>query len=269
MAIITISRGSYSMGKEVAEKVAGKLGYACISRDILLDASEMFNVPEIKLVKAIEDSPSILDRFYNGKEMYVAYIQAALLKYLHEDNIVYHGMAGHFFVKDIGHVLNVRIIAEMEDRVKIVMERENISRDRAIKNIKKIDEQRRKWSLFLYGIDTWDSSLYDLVIHIKKMTTDDAADMICHAASLDHFKTTAQSRAKIEGLALAAAVRAALLDYHPHIKTSAENGIVDIVVKVNEYQKPDLSDQLTKRAETVSGVKSVRIHLEPVSVYTD
>ena len=28
MAIITISRGSYSKGKEVAEKVAERLGYA-------------------------------------------------------------------------------------------------------------------------------------------------------------------------------------------------------------------------------------------------
>jgi hypothetical protein len=29
MAIITISRGSYFRGKEVAEKLARKLGYAC------------------------------------------------------------------------------------------------------------------------------------------------------------------------------------------------------------------------------------------------
>ncbi len=38
MSIISISRGSYSRGKEVAEKVASKLGYECLSRYILLDA---------------------------------------------------------------------------------------------------------------------------------------------------------------------------------------------------------------------------------------
>jgi hypothetical protein len=38
MSIITISRGSYSRGKEVAEKVAAALGYECISREILLAA---------------------------------------------------------------------------------------------------------------------------------------------------------------------------------------------------------------------------------------
>jgi hypothetical protein len=39
MAIITISRGSYSKGKEVAEKVAEHLGYECLSREVILDAS--------------------------------------------------------------------------------------------------------------------------------------------------------------------------------------------------------------------------------------
>ena len=40
MSVITVSRGSYSRGKEVAEKVAQELGYACISREVLLEASE-------------------------------------------------------------------------------------------------------------------------------------------------------------------------------------------------------------------------------------
>lgn len=56
MPIITISRGSYSKGKEVAEKAAEKLGYKIISRDIMLGASEEFDVPEIRLVRAIHDA---------------------------------------------------------------------------------------------------------------------------------------------------------------------------------------------------------------------
>ena len=35
MPIITISQGSYSRGKEVAEKVAEELGYEVISRNII------------------------------------------------------------------------------------------------------------------------------------------------------------------------------------------------------------------------------------------
>ena len=50
MGVITISRGSYSKGKEIAEKLAQKLEYDCISREILLKASEQFNVKEVKTV---------------------------------------------------------------------------------------------------------------------------------------------------------------------------------------------------------------------------
>src|SRR5512136_871724 len=117
MSIITISRGSYYRGREVAEKLAQKLGYECLSRDILLEASEEFNVPEIKLIRAIKDAPSILERLTHQKEKYVTYIRAALLKHVQKDNVVYHGLFGHFFLQDISHVLKVRIVGDLEDRV--------------------------------------------------------------------------------------------------------------------------------------------------------
>src|SRR5512135_3307967 len=178
MAIITISRGSYSRGKEVAEKLAQALGYECLSRDILLEASERFNIPEIRLIRAIHDAPSILQRFTYGKEQYVAYIRAALLRHVQKDNVVYHGLAGHFLLQGIPHVLKVRILADLEDRVAEEMKRENISADEARRILLKDDEERRKWSLKIFGIDTWDPTLYDLLINIKCVTVDDAVDII-------------------------------------------------------------------------------------------
>ena len=99
MSIITISRGSYSRGKEVAEKLSQALGYECVSREILLEASEEFNIPELNLVRAIHDSPSILERFRQGKERYISYYQYALLKHVQRDNVVYHGLAGQYFLR--------------------------------------------------------------------------------------------------------------------------------------------------------------------------
>src|SRR4030042_3117489 len=99
MGSITISRGSYIYGKEIAEKVAARLKYECVGRDARLDASEIFNIPEIKLVEAIHDAPSILGRFTYGKERYISYIQAALLNKMQKDNIVYHGLDRDFFLK--------------------------------------------------------------------------------------------------------------------------------------------------------------------------
>ncbi|PIU32433.1 MAG: histidine kinase, partial [Syntrophobacteraceae bacterium CG07_land_8_20_14_0_80_61_8] len=162
MAIITISRGSFSHGAEVAERVAERLGYQCISREVLLDASERFHIPEMKLVQAIHDSPNILQRFQFGKQAYIAYIQWALAQRVRSGRAVYHGFAGHLLLPRIPHVLRVRILASMEQRVAAKMAQARISEREALAVINKDDEERRKWSKALYGVDPRDSSLYDL-----------------------------------------------------------------------------------------------------------
>jgi cytidylate kinase len=209
MPIITISRGSYSRGKEVAEKLAEKLGYKVISRDILLEASEQFNIPEIKLIRAIHDAPSILERFTHGKERFVAFIRSTLLKAVQKDNVVYHGLAGHYFLQGIPHVIKVRIMANIEDRVQEEMRRENISAEDARYILKKDDDERRRWGIQLYGVDTWDPMLYDLVLYIKSLTIDDAVDLISKAAQLPRFQATPGSQLLLDEMVRAAAEEAA------------------------------------------------------------
>ncbi len=202
MSIVTISRGSYSHGSLVGEKLAQRMGYACISRDVLLETSRQYNIPEFKLTRAIRSGPSFFERFSFGRKKYVAYIRATILKHLSKDNTVYHGFAGHFFVKDIPHALKVRINADMQERIRCMMIREGLSSEgKAERMVREVDEDRRHWSLKLYGIDTWDSRLYDLVISIGKITVEDAVETISNAIKLEAFKTTPESRKQIKSLA--------------------------------------------------------------------
>lgn len=101
MSVITISRGSYSRGKQIAERLAEALGYECISRDVLLETSDHFNIPEVKLIRAIHDAPSVLDRFSYGKQRYINYIREQFLSRIQNDNVVYHGLAGHFLFRGL------------------------------------------------------------------------------------------------------------------------------------------------------------------------
>jgi cytidylate kinase len=268
MSIITISRGSYSKGKKVAEKVAQRLGYECISRDVILEASEEFNVPEIKLVRAIHDAPSILSRFSYEKEKYIAYIQLSLLRTFSKDNVVYHGLAGHFFVKEISHVIKARIIADIEDRVKFEMAQEGISKEEALDILKKDDEERRKWSQTLYGIDTHDSSLYDLVLHIHKFTVDDAVDIICHTAGMKHFQTTPDSKRAMDDLLLAAEVRAALMEIKVGIEVSSENGAVLVKTEAPVTKEIKLTEKIEAAAKKVPGVKDVKLEVHHITPYS-
>jgi cytidylate kinase len=264
MCIITISRGSYSHGREVAEKVAKELDYQCVSREILLEASEQFHIPEIKLLRAIHDPFSVFNRFTYGKEKYIAYLHAALLKCVQKDNVVYHGLAGHFFLQEIPHVLKVRVIANLEDRVKEEMKREGISAEEARYILKKDDDERRKWGLQLYGYDTVDSSLYDLVVHIKRKKIDDVVGLILYAAKMPCFQTTPESQKIINDLTLAAEVKAALVNEFPTSALTAKDGAVYVKIEVRLSQQAKTTDEITRIAEAVNGVKKVEVYVSPL-----
>ena len=194
MGIITISRGSYSRGVELAEKLADKLGYERLSRELLLEASKEFNIPEVKLINAVESAPSVFDHFKDGKKKYVAFITMAFLKHIQRDNVVYHGFAGHFFTREIPNILKVRIIANLDYRVKVLMEREKVSEEKAHKLINKIDEERRKWSQYLYGIDTNSIELYDVILQIDRLKVDGAVNFLYELAICPCYQMTQESK---------------------------------------------------------------------------
>ena len=63
MAIITISRGTFGGGKELAESIAGRLGYRCISREELLtNTASQYVVPEGGLRAALDTKPGLLEQ---------------------------------------------------------------------------------------------------------------------------------------------------------------------------------------------------------------
>ncbi len=260
MSIVTISRGSYSHGKEVAEKLAQRLGYDCVSREILLEASEHFNIPEIKLSHAIHDAPSILDRLTYGRERYIAYIREALMHHFSKDNVVYHGLAGQIFVAGIPHVLKIRILADMDDRVAEEVKREGLSAEKARAMLLKDDEERYGWSHYLYGIDTRDPSLYDLVIHLKSLVIDEAVDLIYNTVRLPRFQTTPESQQAMATLMLAAQVQAALVEQIPAAKVGVEGDKIVVSIRGPWADEKKLIAKVEEVSDSVGGVK-VKVRL--------
>lgn len=262
MAIITISRGSYCCGKAVAEEVAQRLGYQCIARDIIVEACQEFNVPEVKLVRAIHDAPSLLERFMHGRDRYLAYFQAALLKHLKEDNAVYHGLAGQFCLPGIAHVLKVRIVADMENRIRCEMERGGMDREEALRLLEKDDEERRKWSMYLFGVNIRDPNLYDLIINTEHVPISLAAEIICEVVKTKPFQTTAESKRALDDLALAAQVRAALVNAKPDITVSVKG---DVALLRARHISPREESELSKLACQVPGIKVARVESHELS----
>ena len=278
MAVITISRGSYSHGKEIAEKVGEMLGYECISREILLAASQFFQVSEKRLLQSIHDAPSILERVTHGRERYIAYIRAALLDHVKKNNVVYHGHAGHLLIPEIPCVLKVRAIADMDERIAFLQQERKITRDEAMAHITQQDRQRALWTRYLYRVDIDDPRLYDVIIHTGNLTIGDACEIICCAARSETYQVTSESERAINDIAVVSHIKAALQtigdadvvsnDGLVRVNLSAQKikrtGMISprLQMHVQEQIREDLTKEILKIAQAVPGVKEVVCNVE-------
>lgn len=260
MTIITISRGSFSKGEEVARAVADALGYDCVSRNVLLDASDRYNIPELKLERAIHDAPSLLDRLRPGRSAYIAYIRSALTDRVSRDDVVYHGLAGHVLLRGIDHVFKVRIIADLEDRVAQEMARDGVTREEAFAAIRTDDEARRRWTQVLYGVDPWDPALYDLVVHVHRLTVADAVELVLLASQREQFRATPASRGKMADLALACRIKAELVDEFGDVAVHCDYGNVVVHTRKGGSHVRKLEARVRAVTGELEGVNNVEVH---------
>jgi cytidylate kinase len=258
MAVVTISRGSASGGLLLAQKLGERLGYDIVSREDVIREATHFGASEESLQEALLKPPTFWDRFRHERRRYLTLVQAALCERAQNDRIIYHGNAGHLLLQGVPHVLCIRLIASMSFRIQQVMERQHLSREKAIRCIEAADQQRRDWSRFLYGKDWLDPLLYDLVINLKSMDVEAAAEVAETAARGEAFQPTEASRQAMANLVLASRVRAALAANEKtasvEITVEADDGRVSLKGKV----RPEaLVESVIGVATKVEGVRKL------------
>jgi cytidylate kinase len=210
MAIITISRGTFSGGKLLAECLGRRLGCCCIDRDVLAEKASTARVSQRDMRAALEDPPAIPGRFSHKRYLYLALIQAALMKEVVGGKAVYHGLAGHLLLKGAPALLRLRILAPLEFRIQMAQGRLNLSREETIAYIGKMDHDRRRWTQLLYGLDWGDPALYDLTINLERVSIEQACSVVISMVERPEFEFTPERQTQMKDLAFASRVRAEL-----------------------------------------------------------
>jgi cytidylate kinase len=259
MAVITISRGSFSGGRMLAESAAARLGYRCLDRDAIVEKAAAYGVSHQGLRDALERPPTLWDRFRHTKYVYLTLIQAALAEGVREGNAVYHGNAGHLLLRGVSHVMRTRIIAPMAFRIAAVQVQHPLSADEAVAHIQKTDHDRQTWAHYLYGIDWSDASLYDLVLNLEHLTLEQACEIIAAVARQDAFKETPASRAAMHDLALASRVQAHLAvtrgTLHLEVDVTARDGLVVVRGTWSDRAQAEDVRAVVARLPGVAGVE--------------
>jgi cytidylate kinase len=255
MAIITVSRGYLSGGARIAQCLGLALGYRVLSREELVEeASRRYGVAEDTLVNSLEHGPRFWDRFRIDRRVYLAVAQATLCGLVRGDDVVYHGNAGHLLLKGIGHVLRVRIIAPIAERVRAAMAERNLDQRAAEDFIAHWDEERRSWSRFLYGIEWGDPMLYDVTVNLERLTIEAACQSILGLVQRPELRTTRETVAQLENLALAAHVRASLY-LNPRLAVAADR--LEVVAAAGAVSLSGILPDESLVAEAVATCRSL------------
>jgi cytidylate kinase len=258
MAIITVSRGTFSGGIALAECLSAELGYRLLSRrELLTDAAKAFAASEDQLRSALTHKPGFLEGGRLERIHYVYCVQAVLAKEVQGDNVVYQGQAGHLLLHGIPHHLRLKVVADMEYRIKGAMERGHLKRDVAVERIKELDEERDRWVSWVYGADRNDPTTYDLVVNLEHIPISSACEIVVQAVNRD-FQSTAQSQQAVDDLVLSSDIQARIgLDRSincERIEVEASDGVVTVSGTVRTM---DDADNVRKLVSQVPGVKDI------------
>lgn len=259
MSSVILSADAYCMRQEIARKVAQALGYECISREVLVEASGRYGTTEEKLEEALRNTTSFLSRLSSTRVKLLAYFQASFTSVLKKDNVVYHGEAGHMFVSDVSHILKVWLMADLEERVALRVETEKIPEKKARELFQKEAEERKKWFQSVFGQDGADSGQFDLMINVTQIGPDRAANIIADTARDVKFNPITYSVKSMQDQELAGRVRAALIDSYPDVTVTARDGDVSIQAKVLKKEKKDRALSVREKIQELEGVNYVEI----------
>ncbi len=260
MAIITISRGSFSGGKAVAEQLAERLGYPLLSREeVLLQAAEAYGISERELAESLNQPPPFWQQVLGKRLAYVKCVTAVLLEHVGQGSLVYHGNVGHLLLTGISHVLRVRVIAGLERRIAAAMAQAGLGREAAIAHIQRVDEARGRWAKVLYGVNWDDPAQYDVILNLDRLSVASACETVAQMAGLKEFQPTEQSRESLENLSLSCRVWAAMAKdpatRGAGLEVTAQGGEVLITGSVGSSKAVEL---ITRTAQQVEGVKHLR-----------
>lgn len=191
--IITIGRQIGSGGSEIGTEVAKRLGIKCYDKQLIELACNYGELEQDVLAAAEEKRPnpflySVPRQMQNDKtgrgiaiNDMVFNVQSEVIRQLAEkESCVIIGRCADYVLREQPGVTSVFIYADMNDRIRRLMETRKITRDEAIALIKKTDKSRRNYYECYTGKRWGAGASYDVTLNSAELGLDTCVDLICH-----------------------------------------------------------------------------------------
>jgi cytidylate kinase len=271
MAIITITRGLHSGGETVAENIAKALGARCVSSEVLTEAAKNFKVPEEKMLQVFEKSPSFWERMTESRRIHLAYIQATLAEWAKDDNLVYHGNAGQELLREVPHVLRVRLLYPIENRVQRIMEQFGYNREQAARFVEQIDDDRTRRMRYFYNADWRDASRYDVCLRLEHIPSKVAEQIILDLTKQPEFRLSEEKAVTFQDFLVKCRIYAllagAMVGRLSLITVGVTGGVVTLQGTLTSNEA--LIEELVEQIKGMDGVRQVNNEIVVGLVYQE
>ena len=112
-------------------------------------------------------------------DVYIEAIESTMKEMATDGDVVFIGRGGHVILKDMPNVLRVGVVASFEDRIKTLMTREAIDKDKAIVTLEQRDQARKYFFKKYFDLDEPDNpNLFHFTINSSEISTNYAAEMV-------------------------------------------------------------------------------------------
>ncbi len=217
MAILSISREYRSGGRVIGQAVAQQMGYDFVDKNRIHTDLKSVGEKWGHLVEEFDEvRPHLWEKYDWEYRGFIALIESVIFEYALKDQVVIVGRGSNILLKDIPHVLKVRLFASLEVRIERVMLKNEIDRKTAEELIEKTDQSRAGYFQVIYGKHWEDKQCYDLVFNTGIQTHEQITQELMKILKQWDQKATPESRQRLETLALTARVKARIFT-HPEV----------------------------------------------------
>ncbi len=263
MPIITITRGSLSASQKLTDRLARELNCRAISRDNIIEHGKKYGIDEfLQAATRIMETkpPHSWDPQAAQIHNYLTIFKAALLDFVAEGDIIYHGLQTHYLLTDVPHILKIKVIAPFDYRVKTLKDEAGITIDQSAEHIQLVDTQRVRWAKFLHGDEFDEPTTYDMILNMSNLNLDAMTELITLVIRRPEFRLHGGVMKEIRDAHLIALVKAYLVrspvtrEMDLSVQCDSASGHVKII---RLAPTPSAGDWQKEIKEAVSGIEKM------------
>jgi cytidylate kinase len=212
MALVAITREMGSLGKDVADGLSEALGVPLYYHEVADHLADRMRVRKSHVIRLLDGKANLLERLTADKTSLSIYTADEIVNMAaQEKGAVIRGWGATHLLREVPHAVCVRICAPFEVRKQRMMDRVASSdADKIAEEIQQNDEAHTAIMKRNFDVRWTDSENYDVVLNTERVSVKECVDRVLGLVRSAEFAETPASRGKLQDLALAWRVKAAL-----------------------------------------------------------